>query len=265
MKKRNHTMTQTHISDNARETLQAGADSHALGVLEFDRILEIGASLAESREGRDTLIGSRPRTDAEEVRGMLAETGELMDAVRFDDPLPGTGVLDIREIFSSLRVEGFILEAEHIAAVAGNLETARNVREYFEDRSGKYPLVWEHAGRIAVHADLERMIRRVVTPDFSIADDASRELQSIRRRLAGARNSLRDLVEIKAERAVLQEQYRRISRELRVTTQRVNLFEKVKIPECKENIRVIQIYLSDQQTAAVGRSKIAKRKMEKVA
>ena len=48
--------------------------------------------------------------------------------------------------------------------------------------------------------------------------------------------------------------------ELRTTTQRVNLFEKVKIPEAKENIRIIRIFMGDQQTAAVARSKIAKGK-----
>ncbi|MCP4176978.1 MAG: V-type ATP synthase subunit D [bacterium] len=70
-----------------------------------------------------------------------------------------------------------------------------------------------------------------------------------------------DLIEIRAERDVLIEQFNRINRELRTTTQRVNLFEKVKIPESKENIRLIQIYLGDQQTSAVGRSKIAKKKL----
>ena len=52
-----------------------------------------------------------------------------------------------------------------------------------------------------------------------------------------------------------------LEQELRVTSQRVNLFEKVKIPEAKENIRVIGIYLGDQQTAAVVRGKIAKNKL----
>ncbi|MCK9286221.1 MAG: V-type ATP synthase subunit D [Sphaerochaetaceae bacterium] len=52
-----------------------------------------------------------------------------------------------------------------------------------------------------------------------------------------------------------------LERELRVTSQRVNLFEKVKIPQTKEHIRMIGIYLGDQQTAAVVRGKIAKRKL----
>ena len=52
--------------------------------------------------------------------------------------------------------------------------------------------------------------------------------------------------------------------ELRITTQRVNLFEKVKIPEAQEVIRLIKIYIGDQMTNAVGRSKMAKRKIEAI-
>jgi V/A-type H+-transporting ATPase subunit D len=67
------------------------------------------------------------------------------------------------------------------------------------------------------------------------------------------------------EAQTLEEQRKRLEHELRVTTQRVNLFEKIKIPETGANIKKIQVYLGDQQTAAVVRGKIAKRGMEKVA
>lgn len=60
----------------------------------------------------------------------------------------------------------------------------------------------------------------------------------------------------------LREQVELLNRELRLTSQRVNLFEKVKIPQAKENIRKIGIYLGDQQTSAVVRGKIAKRKRQ---
>ncbi|MDX9800366.1 MAG: V-type ATP synthase subunit D [Spirochaetia bacterium] len=66
------------------------------------------------------------------------------------------------------------------------------------------------------------------------------------------------------EMKILEKQIELLGAELRVTTQRVNLFEKVKIPEAKENIRMIQIYLGDQQTAAVVCGKIAKNKLVKV-
>lgn len=77
---------------------------------------------------------------------------------------------------------------------------------------------------------------------------------------------LEQLTKVQIERRILQEQHRVLSDELRTTSQRVNLFEKVKIPECQENIRVIRIFLGDMQTAEVARAKIAKGKsLQKVA
>ena len=76
--------------------------------------------------------------------------------------------------------------------------------------------------------------------------------------------AIRDLREIskrKAELEIIEEQHKALSRELTRVIQRVNLFEKVKIPEIKENIRIIRIYLGDEMTAAVGRAKIAKARL----
>jgi V/A-type H+-transporting ATPase subunit D len=72
--------------------------------------------------------------------------------------------------------------------------------------------------------------------------------------------AVRRLIELRLRVRIIEEQVTVIDQELRVVTQRVNLFEKVKIPEARENIRRIQIYLGDQQTNAVGRAKIAKEK-----
>jgi V/A-type H+-transporting ATPase subunit D len=47
---------------------------------------------------------------------------------------------------------------------------------------------------------------------------------------------------------------------VRTITQRVNLFDKVLIPQTRDNIRRIQIYLADGERAAVVRAKIAKGK-----
>lgn len=74
--------------------------------------------------------------------------------------------------------------------------------------------------------------------------------------------ALQKIVALRMEREVIRKQYELIQTELRVTTQRVNLFEKVKIPECRENIRRIGIYLGDMDTSAVVRSKIAKSKLQ---
>lgn len=82
--------------------------------------------------------------------------------------------------------------------------------------------------------------------------------------LDNAVQSLREVVTLNKEILVRQEGVNILRQELRVTTQRVNLFEKVKIPQAAENIRLIKIYIGDQMANAVGRSKIAKRKIEEL-
>ena len=73
---------------------------------------------------------------------------------------------------------------------------------------------------------------------------------------------MREIARLNVLLQTLRKQVELLNRELRLTSQRVNLFEKVKIPETKENIRVIEIYLGDQQTSAVVRGKIAKKKRQ---
>ncbi len=76
-----------------------------------------------------------------------------------------------------------------------------------------------------------------------------------------AANHMEKVIALDLEAEVLDEQVRLLERELVVTAQRVNLFEKVKIPQTQEIIKKITIYLADQQVSAVVRSKISKRKI----
>jgi len=79
------------------------------------------------------------------------------------------------------------------------------------------------------------------------------------RGIEACKEKIRQQLKIKTlekQMAVLQE-------ELRITVQRINLFDKVKIPESRENIRIIQIYLGDERTSEVVRGKISKAKIQK--
>ncbi len=77
--------------------------------------------------------------------------------------------------------------------------------------------------------------------------------------------ALRGLVSMEEEIVIIEKGVHILRQELRIATQRVNLFEKIKIPQAREAIRLIKIYIGDQMANAVGRSKIAKRKIEEMA
>ena len=76
-------------------------------------------------------------------------------------------------------------------------------------------------------------------------------------------DAMKKKLEMNARIEVLKIQQMLVKEELRITTQRVNLFEKVMIPETRGKIKKIQVYLGDMQTASVVTGKIAKDKILK--
>lgn len=93
-------------------------------------------------------------------------------------------------------------------------------------------------------------------------EDAEYDLFAMPLWLDAGLEILRNLISLQQEISVIEQGIDILRSELRTTTQRVNLFEKIKIPEAKEAIRLIKIYLGDQLVNAVGRSKLAKNKIE---
>lgn len=109
-------------------------------------------------------------------------------------------------------------------------------------------------------------IAGVTIPVFSGADfkRGRYELYSYPLWVDKALQKMEEVMLLDLEADVLEEQVRLLSNELRTTTQRVNLFEKVKIPQTRANIKRISVYLGDQQVAAVVRGKISKKNLEHV-
>ena len=157
-------------------------------------------------------------------------------------------------------------------------ELERNLAEQKElvDRMSSFLELFSSDADVAFFEGLVR-VRRVLTGEENIAgiaiptfdrvefEPADWDLFDTEWYVDDAVQALKDAVSLREAYKVLEEQHRLLSAELRSTSQRVNLFEKVKIPECKENIRRIRIMLGDLDTSAVARSKIAKKKSQEAA
>ena len=157
-------------------------------------------------------------------------------------------------------------------------ELERNLAEQKElvDRMSSFLELFSSDAEVAFFEGLVR-VRRVLTGEENIAgiaiptfdrvefEPADWDLFDTEWYVDDAVQALKDAVSLREAYKVLEEQHRLLSAELRSTSQRVNLFEKVKIPECKENIRRLRIMLGDLDTSAVARSKIAKKKSQEAA
>jgi V/A-type H+/Na+-transporting ATPase subunit D len=71
---------------------------------------------------------------------------------------------------------------------------------------------------------------------------------------------LKEVITYRIRLQVYRQRVTRMHAAVRRVTQRVNLFEKVLIPNAKQSIARIEIFLSDVERAAVVTSKIAKAK-----
>ncbi len=76
------------------------------------------------------------------------------------------------------------------------------------------------------------------------------------------REQLQDLVRLEIRQNVAQVRLEKLEYAVKRTTQRVNLFDKVLIPQAEDTIRRIQIFLADADRAAVVRAKLAKQKRQ---
>ena len=75
---------------------------------------------------------------------------------------------------------------------------------------------------------------------------------------------LKEMIRLRIESLVCEKRYAIIDKATRVTSQRVNLFAKILIPQAEQNITKIKIFLSDQDRAGVVNAKISKSKIEAV-
>ncbi len=112
---------------------------------------------------------------------------------------------------------------------------------------------------------IQRGVRNVAGIDLPFVSGVEYEINDFSRLatppwLDAGLEFVKSLMELREKVRILHEQEALLKQELRKVTQRVNLFEKVMIPNSKNNIKLIRIALAEEQTSAVCRSKIAKGK-----
>jgi len=151
-------------------------------------------------------------------------------------------------------------QREAQAAVDGAENVFRAYRAVLADIAGI------NVRQLAEPAEIKKSthnVAGVIIPIFEevVFEQASYSLFATPAWVDRALADLRQLSRLKARRDVLNRQYELLKAELTKIIQRVNLFEKIKIPQAREHIRRIRIHLGDEMTAAVGRAKIAKAKL----
>ena len=152
-----------------------------------------------------------------------------------------------------------------IEALRGSIgQTLEGMREWVDLLSEKVEVSLESLYRIREVRTASENIAGVDVPTFEevLFEDSAHDLFSTPPWVDYAERELRKLAAVVEQIRVLERRRELLAEELRETTIRVNLFEKILIPQHRDNIKRIKIYLGDQEVAAISIAKIAKRKLE---
>ncbi|MEQ1857462.1 MAG: Smr/MutS family protein, partial [Longimicrobiales bacterium] len=162
---------------------------HALGVLEFERVLDRVARRASSELGRERIRALEPRTDRDVVVRELGRVGASM-RFRADRPDFGLGpVPDVGACLAQLATEGSALEGSELFALGVLLTTSRELRAELTP-AGEFPELASIETRLVDLRPVSEAIVRSVDADGHVLDTASRDLKTIRDRLRGAHTKI---------------------------------------------------------------------------
>ena len=151
----------------------------------FDRIRQQVASLLATETAREMLAGTRFSPDSEEVETRLGRTFEMRTILMLEAGFPQNGYTDINQFLHKIRIIGTYLEAPELVRLLSALELLQGLTAFFRSREDNlYPLLAALSEPFGDYGHLIKTIVRIVDRHGRIKDDASPELQIIRRSLA---------------------------------------------------------------------------------
>lgn len=173
-------------------------NAHALGILEFPRLLAHVAGRAASAPGAAAVRALRPRTDREWIEAEHARVNAVRSLVSSDLGWPGEPIPDIAEPLKRLRIEGLTWTALELLQGATLLRSSRRMRAALRDpRRPAIMLAFlvRYAEALVDLEPREQAIERAIGDDGTVRDDASPALRKVRRELRETEGQLVRLLE----------------------------------------------------------------------
>ena len=166
-------------------------DLSVLKTLEYNKIRVMLADRSSCAMGRELAEELVPTSNMGEVQRRIAETSEAREILDAISNIPLGGIRDIRGMLKRAEV-GSILEPHELTAVSSTLYAARRMKNFFVDMPSSMAILAGYVANITVLRNVENAIENIVNEQGSIRDDASSELQKIRRDIRTAQGRVKD-------------------------------------------------------------------------
>lgn len=169
-------------------------NSKALYTLEFNKILEQLAELAETEGAAEMALHLTPSSDIEKVRRMQQRTTDAKMLVGIKGTPSFGHIKDIRPTIERAEKDA-ILSLRELLDCAAVLRTARSLTDYVKGERTPETSLAEVFGRLIPNRHLEEKISRSVIAEDFVADEASPELGEIRRKIRQTNSRIKDMLQ----------------------------------------------------------------------
>ena len=205
----------------------------SLTKLELDKVLAMLSDHAASQAAKDRCLAVRPSTDADEIRHLLDETSAACACITVKGSPSFGGLYDVGASLDRAD-RGGCLSPEELLRIAAVLKSARQTKAYSEGegRSAQEPGVLDvYFQQITTNKYLEERIFTSILSKDEIADAASSELASIRRKIRQQSSKIRESL----QKIITSPSYAKILQEPIVTIRSDRFVVPVKA-ECKSQL-----------------------------
>lgn len=160
-----------------------------LEVLEFDKVLEMIKVYARSRLVSEMILNTKPINEKEEIEKELDQTEAMVKTIIESGNIDIFGLFDFKDIIGYVRKKG-ILEPSELLKILDLLRSSAYLKEYGENV--KDPYIKDLFNRISTDDFLKNEIERSILSEDEIADNASSNLRSIRKRKAKKEEEIKE-------------------------------------------------------------------------
>ena len=149
--------------------------------LEYDKILSILKQHLASEVGHEFAEKLRPATSLKEAETLQEQTWEAEAIYTRTGRTPVSGFPDVRELVGRMHASLF-LSTRELLAIAQAMRAAREAKEILQT-GDENSLLCNLANRLTSHRSVEEEIARCILGEDEISDNASPELNRIRRQI----------------------------------------------------------------------------------
>lgn len=151
--------------------------------LQFPTVLETISAICNTDIGKQKALEITPFRDKETLMNALMQTSEYVSSFQNNNAIPNHGFDAISYEIKFLSIEDSFLEVGSFRKIATLSETTNFLLNYFKKFDDYYPYLNAKASEIQITKEISSLIDIVVDKYGEIKDNASPQLQEIRREM----------------------------------------------------------------------------------